>query len=242
MSVLAILLILALGYERILRDRGDYAILRRTSGWESYSYLAHAGVGQFFVGVIVSFILLLAAYLLLATFSGFGRLFSPLQWLNYMAHLTVFAIPSPLFAFFFFAWVSIPKAREGALNDKERIKIRNIDSISELSITALERNMPLRVNLKSGKVYIGMMVEEQFERVDKDHLMMIPYMSGFRTKETGQMVLDCSYIDLYEKKQILSNTDKMLEFRSVIRLNEVESISLFDFSLRQEFSYDLPHS
>lgn len=179
--------------------------------------------------------MLLVSYLLLLITSVFGWLFSPHALISKLWQLT--DLQYFYFIITLLALLANLSPKQGKLSDEERIKLRNIDAISELAISAFERNMPLRVNLKSGKVYIGMIVEEQFERLDIDHLMIIPYMSGFRTKENGQMTLDCSYIELYRKQQIEQDMKKLLDFRMVIRLNEVETLSLFDFSLISQFTY-----
>lgn len=233
--ILTVFAILVLGYARIKQDRGDFATFRRTAGWESYAYLAHSAVLQLISGLRFGIVWLIISYLLFVIISLFGCLFSPHALFNRLWQL--FDLQSFPILLVLLSWLGILPSKQGKLSEKERAKIRNIDAISELAISAFERNMPLRVNLKSGKVYIGMIIEEQFERLDKDHLMLIPYMSGFRAKENGQMTLDCSYIELYRKQQIEQDVKNLLDFRMVIRLNEVETLSLFDFSLINQFTY-----
>ena len=218
--VLTVFAILVLGYARIKQDRGDFATFRRTAGWESYAYLAHSAVLQLISGLRFGIVWLIISYLLFVIISLFGCLFSPHALFNRLWQL--FDLQSFPILLVLLSWLGILPSKQGKLSEKERAKIRN---------------MPLRVNLKSGKVYIGMIIEEQFERLDKDHLMLIPYMSGFRAKENGQMTLDCSYIELYRKQQIEQDVKNLLDFRMVIRLNEVETLSLFDFSLINQFTY-----
>ena len=109
----------------------------------------------------------------------------------------------------------------------------------------LDLHTSVKISLKSRKVYVGIIQSEQFERVDLDNVVIIPFLSGYRDKDTLRIEFDCNYVAVYEKHVIYDNefwlddnnlpililaSDTMprfKDFRLVIRLDEIESIFLF---------------
>lgn len=81
-------------------------------------------------------------------------------------------------------------------------------------------------------MYIGLIDSEQFESADLDNVVIIPFKSGYRDKDTLTLNLDCDYIKVYQNKSIRFDVDKsnnlseLKQFRCAIRVSEIESISL----------------
>ena len=126
--------------------------------------------------------------------------------------------------------------------EEQRKEIRKQDAILNIIIDAAEQLHPVKISLKSRKAYIGLIQAEQFERPDLDDVTTIPFYSGHRDKDTLNIIFDSNYIKAYEKHygEIFSNDStnsllpkdmqKLEEFRIVIRLSEIESISFFDLA------------
>ena len=109
----------------------------------------------------------------------------------------------------------------------------------------METGSYLKVSLKSGKVYIGAVLGEQFEHGDLDNITILPMESGYRTKETLYLTLDCDYKSVYLNHGVIEMTDCGLRYHPeraedmmmVIRVNQIESLSLFDANIYKEFEY-----
>lgn len=124
-------------------------------------------------------------------------------------------------------------------------QLRSLDAILDIIIYASSEIKPVKISLKSRKVYVGVIVSEQFEHIDADNIVIIPYLSGHREKDTLVVNFDHNYLEVYKKNNNnhQPETDNtfavdMKEFKCVIRLNEVESISLFDFKYYQDFHHE----
>ena len=101
---------------------------------------------------------------------------------------------------------------------------------------------PLRLSLKSRKVYVGLVMEEQFESGDLDYVLIIPLVSGYRDKDTLDIFFDCNYVSVYEKHGLVSEDElseekllKLNDFRLAIKASEIESVAFFEFSVLNEF-------
>ena len=176
-------------------------------------------------------------------------------WLRCLAHIKVvrWNVPSRCLAWSYRlrAWrrlltitsicgCSVSLASRSA--EEQRKEIRKQDAILNIIIDAAEQLHPVKISLKSRKVYIGLIQAEQFERPDLDDVTTIPFYSGHRDKDTLNIIFDSNYIKAYEKHygEIFSNDStnslspkdmqKLEEFRIVIRLSEIESISFFDLA------------
>ena len=83
--------------------------------------------------------------------------------------------------------------------EEQRKEIRKQDAILNIIIDAAEQLHPVKISLKSRKVYIGLIQAEQFERPDLDNVTTIPFYSGHRDKDTLNIIFDSNYIKAYEK-------------------------------------------
>ena len=102
----------------------------------------------------------------------------------------------------------------------------------------------MRLSLKSRKIYVGLIQSEQFERLDLENIVILPFLSGFRDKDSLSITFNHNYTDVYFKNQLIP-TDSQLDeqcakkldaFRVVIRVEEIESISLFDDRYFDDFN------
>lgn len=112
-------------------------------------------------------------------------------------------------------------------------QLKNQDGLLWIALEAMEKNTTVKISLKSKKIYVGMVHGEQFERMDFDNLIILPYLSGYRDKDTLKVKFDVNYADFYHKDEQF-NSEKWYEnevvanFQLSIRVSEIESISFFD--------------
>lgn len=257
MAILLVLLILVLGYHYIDAIPAEKAALRSTTGWISYVQLGKHGL-RFIISSILVYLflwlLLLAVLgiiilLLWPLFGNLGHyLWTPIFAFSFtQSGFIVHSIAIAPIAFNLCTQEIRKKNSQDGFAKYEEIK--NQSAILRLIVEAVEQQRLLRVSLKSRKIYIGMVSSEQFERLDMDNIALIPYFSGHRDKDNLHMTLDDNYTTMYYKHGFIPSgtpiqeTEKshaaqlsaLEQFRIVIRLNEVESLSFFDMSYLDDF-------
>lgn len=250
MWVVFILLVLCLGYLKLTSTPFGKAMLRRSQGWEAYAHLAKNGIELLVYGFLLTVMLAAAlcaiaalAYIL-ANFMGFEK--NPYELVydfftyNLFRGISLFEALVVMFSYLYY----VGKYKNGKEEQGWKESFKNQDAILHVILEAAETQTPLRISLKSRKVYIGLVESEQFERVDLDNVVIIPYLSGHRDKDTLQIVLDHNYFSVYKKNNILeaANFKRLSKFRVVIRLDEVESLSLFDVSYYSDFHGSSPET
>lgn len=246
MWVLLILVVLCLGYASSTSTPAGKATLKRSEGWGAYAHLGKNGLALLWQGVLITLVFIVFLYIL----ATLGYLFLWLEWIDKSpySYITLalsfdayrgIKIYELLVVFFAFSY-HIDQLKKDKKKSDWVIELKNQDAVLNLILEAAESMTPLRVSLKSRKVYIGLVESEQFERADLDNLVLIPYLSGHRDKDTLEMRIDHNYFFVYEKNKILEpgNFVNLSKFRVVIRLDEVDSISLFDLKYFSDFHDD----
>lgn len=86
------------------------------------------------------------------------------------------------------------------------------------------------ITLNSHRVYIGMVHTARCETSSTDNVVVIPMISGYRDRNTQQLIVEHNYAAYYQQHWItpVSEPNNALNFRKVILLNQIESLSLFD--------------
>lgn len=97
--------------------------------------------------------------------------------------------------------------------------------------------MLIFVTLKSRKVYIGYVAAPRVEFHNSAHLEIIPFISGYRDKDSLRYIEQHRYYDLYLSKEITFESEplNLQHFRHVIPIEQIEAISLFDESTYSDF-------
>lgn len=245
MWVVFILVVLWLGYLKSTSTPFGKALLRRSQGWEAYAHLAKNGIELLFYGVLLTVVSAVALYFLVTVVhipslvldfdTSFYNPINHFLTFNVFRGVKVFELSIIFFSYIYY----LGKVRSGKDESNWKVYFKNQDAILNVILEAAESQTPLRISLKSRKVYIGIIESEQFERADLDNIVIIPYLSGHRDKDTLEMVIDHNYSSVYEKNNILDdNFEDLSRFRVVIRLNEVESLSLFDAAYYADFYAD----
>lgn len=105
-----------------------------------------------------------------------------------------------------------------------------MDGVESLLVQAIDDDMLIFVTLKSRKVYIGYVAAPRIEHSHTQHLSIIPYISGYRDKDTLRYNEQHRYYELYLSKGITADSSglNLQHFRHVIPMDQVEAVSLFD--------------
>ncbi|WP_311514653.1 hypothetical protein [Oligella urethralis] len=230
-------MVLCFGYLKLTSTPFGKITLRRNQGWEAYAHLAKNGIEILIPGLLLTLSVAVMPLYILATLVYLVELFIELEIKPYAfvyrilsfdvyRKVYVFDVLVICFSYFYYYQKHIDEANKQAWKES----FKNQDAVLNIIFEAAETQTPLRISLKSRKVYIGIIESEQFEREDIDNIVIIPYLSGHRDKDTLRMIIDHNYHSIYQKKNILETDSfsKLSKFRVVIRLEELESLSFFD--------------
>lgn len=246
MSILLVLLTLVLGFKYAEAVPYEKVKLKRSDGWEAYVYLAKHGLFFLIAAVIIVTAALFMFFVIEELLLPNGKTlylditykdisFSELN-ANNLGILGAIVLTS------LFVCSRMALFKKSA---DWRTELRKEDSILSLLVEAVDKLEAVKISLKSRKVYIGLIEPDQFEISDLENIVIIPYMSGYRDKDKLRLEFDCNYISVYVKNDLLStkNLNKthmknINDFRLAIRMDEIESISLFDPAYYEQFEFE----
>lgn len=243
MAILTVMLILILGYYYSSNYLPERFKLKRSTGWESYVLLGSHGIkfiirGILFALVVWGFLYVFSAFLNIPTYLGFD--YQPFLLENYLTTEIL-----EVKGYYFLIALGATVACQTELNQKKvdvnRIyqEMSSANNIVNLLFSAMSSQIPVKVSLKSKKVYVGIVDGTQFSSADLENIVIIPYLSGYRHKDQLNIIFDCNYLPVYQKYNIShsENEDELnlKYFRNVIRVSEIESISLFDMKYFDDF-------
>jgi hypothetical protein len=149
----------------------------------------------------------------------------------------------------FLAYVAGDVARKAIKNEEVRQaayrEMAAMDGVESLLVQAIDEDMLIFVTLKSRKVYIGYVAATRIEHSHTQHLAIIPYISGYRDKDTLRYHEQHRYYELYLEEGIAANKHErglnLQHFRHVIPMDQVEAVSLFDTHTYVSFdNYSVP--
>lgn len=251
MALLIVLLVLVLGYYYATHIPSEQIKLRQSAGWETYVYLGFHGLRLILNGVMMCLILAAPLYAALWVFDGIAG------WFHFAPDLSGAMVRFAKYKLFDDIQVYHIAIALLALGDcKNRIKERNTedwqqkikhyDAMLRIVWQSMHTQVPIRISLKSRKVYVGVVSQEQFSNPESDYMLIIPFLSGYRDKDTLDIFFDCNYSSVYQKyglKYGLFDDDdlnkqeilKLDDFRTAIRISEIESVSFFKIEVFDDF-------
>ncbi|HDR1190876.1 TPA: hypothetical protein QB286_002139 [Pasteurella multocida] len=247
MGLVFILFILVVGYYYATNYLPAKVVLKRSNGWEAYVNLGKHGLNFLLRGAFATFFIAVALYLLslalnIFKYIGFWE-YEPWklhEYLNYeVFSIDTFSIKVyMLFLLVFSIAICKEEIKKRQREGKDFEELKETSSMLNLILEAAETQTPLKVSLKSKKVYVGIVDSEQFEHADLDNITIIPYLSGYRHKDNLNIIFDCNYATVYEKHKIgitAEGPHTLRHFRILIRVAEIESISLFNLEYYEDF-------
>lgn len=247
MGPLILMVVLVCGFWYTQNHYQSRIKLARSDGWNAYFYVAMHGLKLAVQGVAVVFIFFLL--LLLITFIVNHILF---LWVIFDFDLYSWMTEIKIMSYPLFFWLSLLMAGVMAWaqghnaklaledNEKRQLAYREMaaqDGIEALLLQAIDEDKLIFVTLKSRKVYIGYVAAPRMEHHETQHLAIIPYISGYRDKDTLRYHEQHRYFELYLSKNIdgVSVPLNIMHFRHVIPMEQIEGVSLFDTETYESF-------
>ncbi|PHM69520.1 hypothetical protein [Xenorhabdus sp. KJ12.1] len=236
--------VLICGYKYIDSDIQSKIELQKAQGWNAYFQVALKGgeflIAGFVMAVFIEILLYLAMFIMnVPTYLGAAYMqFTFATDLNGFRYATAS----------FFSWIvvvstvlmsigqaSIAKNR----SENYEYKIKAIkdnakkDAVNELLLESLEGNLLVMVTLKSRKVYVGMVDAAKFYNfhTHSDAMVsIIPFISGYRDKDSLSFKIENNYAIIYDQKNITLTSEPLSveQFRHILPIDQIESFSLFD--------------
>ena len=122
--------------------------------------------------------------------------------------------------------------RTGRPSLLEIVNARSItDQFEMLLATAVRDATQLQVTLSNQKVYVGTVTKTVEPRSQEKYVRLLPFMSGFRSKDTGEVVYNVFYTALLEARA--AGTLNLYEV--VVPMDKIVSASGFDLDLYYAF-------
>ena len=247
MALLVVLLVLVLGYYYVANITAEQIKLRRSAGWETYVFLGFHGLRLILNGVMAWLILAVPLYAALWVLDGIAG------WFHFAPDLSGAMVRLAKYKLFDDIQVyHVVIALLALGNCQNRIKKRNkedwqkkikhYDAMLRIVWQSLHTQVPIRISLKSRKVYVGVVSQEQFSNPESDYMLIVPFLSGYRDKDTLDIFFDCNYYAVYQKYGLFDDDDlskqeilKLDDFRTAVRISEIESVSFFKMEVFGDF-------
>ncbi|WP_318385948.1 hypothetical protein [Enterobacter sp.] len=247
MGPLIIMVVLVCGFWYTQNHYQSRIKLARSDGWNAYFYVAMHGCKfaiQGFAVVSIIFVLLLV---LSAIINILGMIWPSLHADLYSWLTDIKVMSYPLFFVLSLMTAVCLAVEQGnsakrALEDndarqKAYREMATQDGIEALLVQAIDEGKLVFVTLKSRKVYIGYVAAPRMEHHDTQHLSIIPYISGYRDKDTLRYQEQHRYYELYLSQNITADSEPLNfgHFRHVMPMEQVEAVSLFDTETYKTF-------
>jgi hypothetical protein len=249
MALFYVLVMLTLGYYQASNIIAESIKLKLSTGYVTYAHLALIGfkliLESGFVCTLICVVFYITAWLLDCFLWLFNvdewavpLLFKILQYKLYDSEIRIYQ----LLILFIAVLICRGKIKDNQNNIDYSI-IRQHDSIFDITMDAFLRQKLVKISLTSRKVYVGIVYSEQFKQVDLGSIAIIPILSGARDKDSLIIHFDCNYSSVYKKIGLCDGKvdkeydDKLAEFRIMLRVAEIESISMFDLKYFNDFEH-----
>jgi hypothetical protein len=109
------------------------------------------------------------------------------------------------------------------------IELHGNDLLRLLHNASLEER-PVSVSSDNGKVYIGVVAAAPNLAPHDTYLSITPFYSGYRDRETNELILTVDYLAVYEQKNLEAK-----DFRVVLPMVNIRIASFFDQSIYPSF-------
>jgi len=241
MATAVFMVLMVCGYWYTTRDISTRFKLKRTFGWDVYFLVALYGCIFVLQGVLA----IALVYLLLWGISfginhlptlyalpenvHYHRDFINWSFLGIQAPVVIMLMVSVMLCLFRTTWA--PGLRLNTAGRKRLYQqLTSANGVEGILYQCMERGDMVYITLNSHRVYIGMVHTARCETSSTDNVVVIPMISGYRDRNTQQLIVEHNYAAYYQQHWItpVSEPNNALNFRKVILLNQIESLSLFD--------------
>ncbi|NMP25609.1 hypothetical protein GW590_01760 [Rahnella sp. SAP-1] len=240
MGTAVFMVLMVCGYWYTCRDLSTRFKFKRTFGWDLYFLVALYGCIFVLQGVIATALiwlcLLLISVVLNNTTFALGDHYHHLQmdfinwsFLGIQAPVVIMLTLAILFCLYRSNWAG--SARLNGAGRKELYKrLTRANGVEGLLFQCMEEGSLAWITLKSRRIYIGMIHTASFELSTTANVVLIPMLSGYREGKSLRLCIEHNYSAWYAGHDItLDSTPRSaLDFRKVIMVEQIESLSLFD--------------
>lgn len=246
-----IVLVLVCGYNYIDNHLPSRYKLNNSVGWNAYFFVALKG-GEFLMqGLIASIVVAIGLYIIMHILNLPSYLFGWYEPFTFVD--SIFNIRVSGMSFWTILWLSLTvlisigktadvkkrnQSPQKRMEDfREVAKVYAIESLLLESFERMDDGLLVFVTLKSRKVYVGMVDGIRFEGMDINTLVLIPFMSGYREKDTLTFHVEHNYTDHYAQQGINFSSEPLsvFQFRHVLPYEQIESFSLFNVNTYNVF-------
>lgn len=238
MGTAIFMVLMVCGYWYTSRDMSSRLKIKRSFGWDVYFLIALYGCIFVVQGVVATGLV----WLLLLAASAINNSLALSAYLHARWHVdfmtwSFLGIQAPVvimlaFAVLFCVYRSnAGSARLTAGSRKELYqRLSRSNGIEQLLLHCMEEGELAWVTLKSRRIYIGMIHAATFEYPSTANIVLIPMLSGYRDSRTLNLAIEHNYSRWYHQHEIsfVSKPKSALEFRKVLMVDQIESLSLFD--------------
>jgi hypothetical protein len=250
MGPIIVMIILVCGYWYTNNHYQSRVKHARSNGWNSYFQVALHGCKFFLYGIVISAVIwalfLVLDFLFNMPLLYIHNLYTPTDLHGWMSDKTFMTEPFLLWLAASFAIVIAfaegSQARSALQDGDSRLKayreVAKADAMENLLIQAIDEDRLIFATLKSRKGYIGYVAAPRFEHSEMAHLSIVPYISGYRDKDTLRFIECHRYVDHYLQHKITGESEplNLQHFRNIIPMEQVESVSIFDTATYQSFN------
>lgn len=250
MSAALIVIVLVCGYLYINSHIPSKHKFKKSTGWHSYFQVALKGsyyVFVSFITLLIVWVILLATMWLLNLPLIFTDKYKAFTFAYDILNVKFVGLGLPFFLLVFVtALMSFGESKneeKKLKNNSERLRLyKEIADASPIEAIMLEsmtsnNNLMVSISMKSRKVYIGIIHEARLEDHDTDTIVIIPFLSGYRDKDTLNFVEEVNYAEHYNECGITydSHPISLSQYRHVIPRDQIESVSLFNSDMYTKF-------
>lgn len=117
------------------------------------------------------------------------------------------------------------------IKSARKVAKQNGDFIELLIDHAIVEELPVELSLRSGKSYVGYVIESQLAKQSDVDIVLVPIASGYRKTETRELEITTHYSSIVKEfsKKVIK------DFRIVIPMSELISARLFDREVYARF-------
>ncbi|ORM71438.1 hypothetical protein HA48_15765 [Pantoea wallisii] len=239
MGTAIFMVLMVCGYWYTSRDMSSRLKIKRSIGWDVYFLIALYGCIFVVQGVLATalvWLILLAASAANNTFALSADLharwhvdFMTWSFLGIQAPVVIMLTFAVLFCVYRSNWAGSARLTAGSRKELYQ-RLSRSNGIEQMLLHCMEEGELAWITLKSRRIYIGMIHAATFEYANTANVVMIPMLSGYRDPRTLNLAVEHNYSRWYHKHDIsFSSTPKSaLEFRKVLMVSQIESLSLFD--------------
>lgn len=247
MGPLIIMVVLVCGFWYTQNHYQSRIKLARSNGWNAYFYVAMHGCKFAIQGFGVIAVLFVTLLLVSGVINLLGLIWPSIHADLYSWMTDIKVMSYPLFFVLSLMMACLLAFGQGnnAKRSLENDDIRQYayremaaqDGIESLLVQAIDEGKLIFVTMKSRKVYIGYVAAPRMEHHDTQHLAIIPYISGYRDKDTLRYHEQHRYYELYLSKNISYDSEPLNfnHFRHVMPMEQIEAVSLFDTETYKSF-------